>query len=262
MNLEATRGRLRLGSALIMLAFVVCHLSRARIPADLVRCRRRRAQPADGAVAHEHRPRAARGRGARSITPTRCGRSSCGARCSLSRWEWWQLGARPVHSGAAGPPRHRGARSRSASTGFDGTYDSVLALQWLVMPWLAVRAGRGRHRRVGARDDRPAFLAAHQALLSAMARRACDRRPAAADARAQRLRCRRATRSCAPQRAHVPTQHDRRDDRGRPTASRRSAGRCISRSCCCRSRRAACAASSSGATVRRCSRMRAGAPLR
>ena len=56
---------------------------------------------------------------------------------SLSRWEWWQLGlglcipALLVHHVTS-------VRIAIGVAGFEGTYDSVLALQWLVLPWLAV----------------------------------------------------------------------------------------------------------------------------
>ena len=136
MNLEATRGRLRLGSALIMLAFVVCHLcahafllvsfDAADAALNLLMAPWRTsiglALLAAAAAVHY----------ANALWSIWLRRS-----LSPSRWEWWQLGlglcipALLVHHVVS-------VRIAIGVAGFDGTYDSVLALQWLVLPWLAV----------------------------------------------------------------------------------------------------------------------------
>jgi len=136
MNLEATRGRLRLGSALIMLAFVVCHLAAhafllvsfdaADAALNLLmapwRTRIGLAVLAGAAAVHY----------ANALWSIWLRRS-----LHLSRWEWWQLGL-----GLSIPALliHHVASVRIAIdvAGFEGTYNSVLALQWRVLPWLAL----------------------------------------------------------------------------------------------------------------------------
>jgi adenylate cyclase len=136
MNLEATRSRLRLGSALIMLVFVVCHLAAhtfllvsldaAEAALNLLMAPWRTplglALLAAAAAVHY----------ANALWSIWLRRS-----LSLSRWELWQLGlglcipALLVHHVTS-------VRVAIGIAGFDGSYNSVLALQWLVQPWLAV----------------------------------------------------------------------------------------------------------------------------
>jgi adenylate cyclase len=135
MSLPAIRGHLRLGSALVMLAFVVCHLAaHAFLLVSF--------NAADAALNLLMAPwrnpfglgvlaLAAAVHYANALWSVYLRRS-----LHLSRWEWWQLGlgltipALLIHHVTA-------VRVAIGVTGFDGTYDSVLALQWLVMPWLA-----------------------------------------------------------------------------------------------------------------------------
>ncbi len=187
MSLEATRGSLRLGSALILLAFVACHLTAHAfllISFDA----------ADAALNALMAP-----------WRTGIGMAVLAAAAAIhyanALWSVYRrrslrlvaLGmvaarARPLHSGAADAPRDRGARRRQRC-GF--------RRQLPVDPGAAMggdavacgTAGSRRPRRVDPRDDRPAFLAAHQALVSGLAGRAVHSRPVAAGICAQRLRC-------------------------------------------------------------------------
>src|SRR5262245_34058462 len=135
MSLEATRGRLRLGSALVMLAFVVCHLTAhafllisfpaadAALNVLMAVWRTTFGTIVLLAAAAIHYANALW-----SVARRRSLR--------LSRWEWWQLAlgltipALLIHHVAA-------VRIATGVAGFDGAYDSVLALQWVLMPWLA-----------------------------------------------------------------------------------------------------------------------------
>ncbi len=132
---QALRGRLRLGSALVMLAFVACHLAaHAFLLVSF--------SVADAALAILMAPwrtnvgiavlaTAALLHYANALWSIYLRRS-----LSLSRWEWWQLGlglcipALLIHHVIA-------VRVAVGISGFGGIYDSVLALQWLAMPWLA-----------------------------------------------------------------------------------------------------------------------------
>jgi adenylate cyclase len=136
MNLEATRSRLRLGSALIMLAFVVCHLcahafllisfAAADAALNLLMA------PWRSSIGLALLAAAAAVHYANALWSIWLRRS-----LHLSRWEWWQLAlglcipALLVHHVVS-------VRIAIGVAGFEGTYDSVLALQWLVLPWLAV----------------------------------------------------------------------------------------------------------------------------
>ena len=135
MSLSAIRGRLRLGSALVMLAFVVCHLmAHAFLLISF--------NAADAALNLLMAPwRNPFGLGALALAAAVHYANALWSiylrrSLSLSRWEWWQLGlglcipVLLIHHVTA-------VRVAIGVTGFDGSYDSVLALQWLVMPWLA-----------------------------------------------------------------------------------------------------------------------------
>jgi adenylate cyclase len=136
MSPEATRGSLRLGSALILLAFVACHLTAhafllisfdaadAALNAFMAPWRTGIGMAVLAAAAAIHYANALW-----SVYRRRSLR--------LSRWEWWQLGlglcvpALLMHHVIV-------ARAAVSVVGFDGSYESILALQWAVMPWLAV----------------------------------------------------------------------------------------------------------------------------
>jgi adenylate cyclase len=135
MSVQAIRGNLRLGSALVMLAFVVCHLTAhafllvsfdaadAALNALMALWRTPFGLTVLGMAAAIHY--------ANALWSIYLRRS-----LRLSRWEWWQLGlglcipALLIHHVTA-------VRVAIGVSGFDGTYESVLALQWVVMPWLA-----------------------------------------------------------------------------------------------------------------------------
>ena len=132
---QALRGRLRLGSALVMLAFVVCHLTAhafllvsfpvADAALDLLMAPWRTSVGivvlATAALLHY----------ANALWSVYLRRS-----LALPRWEWWQLAlglcipALLIHHVVA-------VRVAVGVSGFGGIYDSVLALQWRLMPWLA-----------------------------------------------------------------------------------------------------------------------------
>jgi adenylate cyclase len=132
---QALRSRLRLGSALILLAFVVCHLTAhaflvvsfdaADAALDVLMA------PWRTSIGTAVLAAAAAVHYANALWSIYRRRS-----LHLSRWEWWQLGL-----GLCIPLllMHHiiSVRIAVGVLGFDGVYDSVLALQWVVMPWLA-----------------------------------------------------------------------------------------------------------------------------
>ena len=104
----------------------------------------------------------------------------------LSRWEWWQLGL-----GLCIPLllmlHVTSTRIAESLLGVTSHYSSVLIVQWLLSPWLGGVAGNGRADRVDPRLHRHPFLAAHQAVVYPLAAIVCRLGPTAADLGALRL---------------------------------------------------------------------------
>jgi len=136
---RTVRSYLRLGSALIMLAFVVCHLSAHMFLLISIGA-------ADAALDRLMAPwRTDAGTAllaAAALVHYANALWSIYARCSLrlARWEWAQLGL-----GLCIPILliHHVVSTRVALTltGFDAGYATVLLLQWVLMPWLAALQG-------------------------------------------------------------------------------------------------------------------------
>ena len=136
---RTVRTTLRLGSALIMLAFVVCHLSAHMFllisigAADTALDRLMAPWRTDAGTALL---------AAAALVHYANALWSIYARCSLrlARWEWAQLGL-----GLCIPILliHHVVSTRVALTltGFDAGYATVLLLQWVLIPWLAALQG-------------------------------------------------------------------------------------------------------------------------